>query len=98
VLAFDIGVGVGVGAAIAGAVRESDGMVRFAPNLGWADEPLGAALARGLRRHGVRASRSDWYRQGSARTRRWSVRRSGPSVRCCATRRARSRCSAPSSR
>jgi len=47
---------VGVGAAIAGAVRESDGMVRFAPNLGWADEPLGAALARGLRRHGVRAS------------------------------------------
>ena len=46
---------VGVGAAIAGAVRESDGMVRFAPNLGWVDEPLGAALAEGLGGQGVRA-------------------------------------------
>ena len=35
----------GVGAAIAGVVRESDGLVRFAPNLGWVDEPLGTALA-----------------------------------------------------
>ncbi|HET9168123.1 MAG TPA: ROK family protein [Actinospica sp.] len=46
---------VGVGAAIAGVVRESDGMVRFAPNLGWIDEPLGRALAEGLGRQGVRA-------------------------------------------
>jgi len=46
---------VGVGAAIAGVVRESDGLVRFAPNLGWVDEPLGEALAEGLGRQGVRA-------------------------------------------
>jgi predicted NBD/HSP70 family sugar kinase len=46
---------VGVGAAIAGVVRESDGLVRFAPNLGWVDEPLGSALAEGLGRQGVRA-------------------------------------------
>jgi predicted NBD/HSP70 family sugar kinase len=39
---------VGIGVSIPGAVRESDGLVRFAPNLGWTDEPftdlLGAAL------------------------------------------------------
>src|SRR6266700_4445778 len=46
---------VGVGAAIAGVVRESDGLVRFAPNLGWVDEPLGRALAEGLGRQGIRA-------------------------------------------
>jgi len=46
---------VGVGAAIAGVVREGDGLVRFAPNLGWVDEPLGEALAEGLGRQGVRA-------------------------------------------
>jgi predicted NBD/HSP70 family sugar kinase len=40
---------VGVGAAIAGVVRGTDGMVRFAPNLGWVDQPLGAALAAALR-------------------------------------------------
>ena len=45
---------VGVGAAIAGVVRESDSLVRFAPNLGWVDEPLGEALAEGLGRLGVR--------------------------------------------
>jgi predicted NBD/HSP70 family sugar kinase len=36
---------VGIGAAVAGAVRAADGLVRFAPNLGWVDEPLGARLA-----------------------------------------------------
>ncbi|HEX4789552.1 MAG TPA: ROK family protein [Actinospica sp.] len=46
---------VGVGAAIAGVVRENDGLVRFAPNLGWVDEPLGRALAEGLGRLGIRA-------------------------------------------
>jgi predicted NBD/HSP70 family sugar kinase len=36
---------VGVGVAIPGAVRRRDGLVRFAPNLGWVDEPLGVMLA-----------------------------------------------------
>jgi predicted NBD/HSP70 family sugar kinase len=36
---------LGVGVAVPGAVRRSDGLVRFAPNLGWVDEPFGEALA-----------------------------------------------------
>lgn len=39
---------VGVGVAVVGVVRRSDGMVSVAPNLGWRDEPLGAALAEAL--------------------------------------------------
>ena len=39
---------LGVGVSVPGAVRERDGLVRFAPNLGWVDEPftelLGASL------------------------------------------------------
>lgn len=35
---------VGVGVALPGVVRHADGLVRFAPNLGWVDEPLGAIL------------------------------------------------------
>jgi predicted NBD/HSP70 family sugar kinase len=35
---------VGVGVALPGVVRHADGLVRFAPNLGWVDEPLGAVL------------------------------------------------------
>lgn len=31
-----------------GAVRESDGLVRFAPNLGWSDEPFAELLAKSL--------------------------------------------------
>ncbi len=46
---------VGVGGAIAGVVRESDGLVRFAPNLGWVDEPLGAALGAMLSELGIKA-------------------------------------------
>ena len=46
---------VGVGAAVAGVVRERDGLVRFAPNIGWVDEPLGAALAAALSEYGVDA-------------------------------------------
>jgi predicted NBD/HSP70 family sugar kinase len=36
---------VGIGVAVAGVVRRQDGLVRLAPNLGWADEPLGERLA-----------------------------------------------------
>lgn len=39
---------VGVGVAVAGAVRAADGLVSFAPNLGWRDEPLGELLRAGL--------------------------------------------------
>ncbi|MDF1605577.1 ROK family transcriptional regulator [Nocardioides sp. YIM 152315] len=41
---------LGVGVAVPGAVRASDGMVRFAPNLGWYDEPFTALLAERLQR------------------------------------------------
>jgi len=39
----------GVGVSVPGAVRESDGLVRFAPNLGWTDEPFTDLLAAELR-------------------------------------------------
>src|SRR4051812_34994979 len=39
---------VGVGVAVVGVVRRSDGLVSTAPNLGWRDVPLGAALAEAL--------------------------------------------------
>ena len=39
---------VGVGVAVVGVVRRSDGFVSNAPNLGWRDVPLGAALADSL--------------------------------------------------
>ena len=39
---------VGVGVSIPGSVRESDGFVRFAPNLGWTDEPFTALLSAEL--------------------------------------------------
>ena len=39
---------VGVGVAVVGVVRRSDGFVSMAPNLGWRDVPLGAALAAAL--------------------------------------------------
>jgi predicted NBD/HSP70 family sugar kinase len=39
---------LGVGVAVPGAVRASDGMVRFAPNLGWVDAPFTDLLARRL--------------------------------------------------
>lgn len=39
---------VGIGVSIPGAVREGDGMVRFAPNLGWTDEPFADLLAAEL--------------------------------------------------
>jgi predicted NBD/HSP70 family sugar kinase len=39
---------VGLGVAVPGAVRRSDGCVRFAPNLGWTDEPFGELLAQAL--------------------------------------------------
>ena len=42
------GVCVGVGAAVPGAVRSRDGLVRFGPNLGWVDQPYGAMLTARL--------------------------------------------------
>lgn len=37
---------VGVGVAVPGVVRRQDGLVHFAPNLGWQEVPLGVRLAR----------------------------------------------------
>jgi predicted NBD/HSP70 family sugar kinase len=39
---------VGCGVAVSGMVRREDGMVRLSPNIGWANEPLGGALAAEL--------------------------------------------------
>jgi len=39
---------VGVGVAVPGMVRQRDGQVRQAPNLGWQDAPVGADLADAL--------------------------------------------------
>jgi len=39
---------VGLGVAIPGVVRQSDGCIRFAPNLGWVDQPLGELLRQQL--------------------------------------------------
>ena len=39
---------VGTCAGVPGVVRASDGLVRFAPNLGWTDVPLGDALRERL--------------------------------------------------
>jgi predicted NBD/HSP70 family sugar kinase len=44
---------VGVGVAVPGMVRRDDGLVRQAPNLGWRDAPIGAALVDKL---GLRVS------------------------------------------
>ncbi|GAB6985954.1 ROK family transcriptional regulator [Nocardioides pyridinolyticus] len=41
---------LGIGAAVPGAVRSGDGLVRFAPNLGWVDEPFTALLSKRLGR------------------------------------------------
>ncbi|GAA4381270.1 ROK family protein [Nocardioides caricicola] len=41
---------LGIGVAVPGAVRASDGVVRFAPNLGWVDEPFTDLLAQRLGR------------------------------------------------
>jgi predicted NBD/HSP70 family sugar kinase len=39
---------IAVGVAVVGSVRREDGFVAMAPNLGWRDVPLGAALAEAL--------------------------------------------------
>src|SRR3954453_8525312 len=41
---------LGVGIAVPGAVRASDGLVRFAPNLGWVEEPFRDLLEQRLQR------------------------------------------------
>lgn len=45
----DSAVCVGVGVGVPGVVRHEDGLVRFAPNLGWVDVPFGRLLADQLR-------------------------------------------------
>lgn len=42
------GVCVGIGVGVCGVVSTSDGLVRFAPNLGWVDVPLRTLLAEQL--------------------------------------------------
>jgi predicted NBD/HSP70 family sugar kinase len=44
---------LGVGVSVPGAVRDTDGLVRFAPNLGWVDQPFTELFAE---RIGVRVS------------------------------------------
>ncbi|WP_395658776.1 ROK family protein [Nocardioides sp.] len=44
---------LGIGVSVPGAVRASDGLVRFAPNLGWVEEPFTDLLAKRL---GLRVS------------------------------------------
>ncbi len=39
---------IGVGVSVPGAVRASDGLVRFGPNLGWVDQPFTALLGEEL--------------------------------------------------
>ncbi len=45
---------VGTGVGVPGVVRTEDGLVRFAPNLGWVDVPLGNDLSEAL------SQRSGW--------------------------------------
>lgn len=40
---------VGTGIGVPGVVRTDDGLVRFAPNLGWVDVPLGDRVAQSFR-------------------------------------------------
>jgi predicted NBD/HSP70 family sugar kinase len=44
-LASSTGRCIGVGVSVSGTVRADDGMVRFAPNLGWVDVPFTSMLA-----------------------------------------------------
>ena len=39
-LGLELGRCLGIGVSVPGVVRADDGMVRFAPNLGWVDEPF----------------------------------------------------------
>jgi predicted NBD/HSP70 family sugar kinase len=41
---------LGTGVSVPGAVRDTDGAVRFAPNLGWVDQPFTELLSRRLGR------------------------------------------------
>jgi predicted NBD/HSP70 family sugar kinase len=50
---------LGIGVSVPGVVRADDGMVRFAPNLGWVDAPFTAMLAERLPLSIVTANDSD---------------------------------------
>lgn len=63
---------VGAGVSVPGVVRNADGCVRFAPNLGWVDEPLGDLLGTALGRSVRIANDADLgvlaeHRRGAAR-------------------------------
>ena len=65
---------VGVGVGVPGLVRQPDGLVRFAPNLGWVDVPLGDHLAEALGvatpDRGRQRLRPRCHRRAAARQRR----------------------------
>ncbi|MBF4763353.1 ROK family transcriptional regulator [Nocardioides islandensis] len=50
---------LGVGVSVPGAVREADGLVRFAPNLGWVDQPFTEKLSHRLGRPVFTANDAD---------------------------------------
>ncbi|GLY78186.1 ROK family transcriptional regulator [Actinoallomurus iriomotensis] len=50
---------VGVGLSVPGVVRHEDGLLRFAPNLGWTDVPFGARLGERLDLPAVIANDAD---------------------------------------
>jgi predicted NBD/HSP70 family sugar kinase len=50
---------MGVGLSVPGVIRHEDGLLRFAPNLGWIDLPLGARLAERLDLPAVIANDAD---------------------------------------
>jgi predicted NBD/HSP70 family sugar kinase len=50
---------LGVGISVPGVVRHEDGLLRFAPNLGWVDLPLGARLGERLDLPAVIANDAD---------------------------------------
>ena len=59
-IALELGTRIlGVGVSVPGAVRESDGMVRFAPNLGWTDVPFADLLIKEIGMPVVTANDAD---------------------------------------
>lgn len=43
----------GIGLGLPGAFEESTGLLRFAPNLGWRDDPVAARMTGALQEHGL---------------------------------------------
>ncbi|MBT0769191.1 ROK family protein [Kineosporia sp. J2-2] len=53
-----------LGVSVPGVVRGQDGNVRFAPNLGWQDQPLGELLAEALAERGIDGLRTGLANDG----------------------------------